>query len=80
VYEVHCLTDPEKAQALTERAAERGFAIKPELIQYLLAHERRDMPALLVILDALDRYSLSTKRAVTMPLLRELLSVLKEQA
>jgi hypothetical protein len=36
------------------------------------------MPALLATVEALDRYSLSAKRAVTMPLLRELLSSLKE--
>ena len=32
------------------------------------------MPSLLALLDALDRYSLETKRAITVPLLRELLS------
>jgi DnaA family protein len=78
VYEVHCLSDPEKAQALAEHAALRGFALQPELIEYLLTHVRRDMPALLAMLEALDRYSLSAKRAVTIPLLRELLSTLKE--
>ncbi|HEV7394769.1 MAG TPA: DnaA regulatory inactivator Hda [Burkholderiales bacterium] len=78
VYEVHCLSDPEKAQALAEHAALRGFALQPDLIEYLLTHVRRDMPALLATVEALDRYSLSAKRAVTMPLLRELLSSLKE--
>jgi DnaA family protein len=78
VYEVHCLSDPEKAQALAEHAAVRGFALQPDLIEYLLTHVRRAMPALLAMLEALDRYSMSAKRAVTMPLLRELLSTLKE--
>jgi DnaA family protein len=78
VYEVHCLSDPEKAQALAEHAAVRGFALQPDLIEYLLTHVRRDMPALLATLEALDRYSLSAKRAITMPLLRELLSTLRE--
>lgn len=80
IYEVHCLSDPEKAQALAERAAVRGFALQPELIQYLLTHQRRDMPALLAMLDALDRYSLASKRPVTLPLLRELLSTLEGQS
>jgi DnaA family protein len=80
VYEVHCLSDAEKAQALADRAALRGFALQPELVQYLLRHERRDMPSLLAMLDALDRYSLASKRPITMPLLRELLSTLKEQS
>jgi DnaA family protein len=78
VYEVHCLSDIEKARALTEHAAARGFALQADVIQYLLTHGRRDMPALLAMLEALDRYSLAAKRAVTMPLLRELLSTITD--
>jgi DnaA family protein len=36
------------------------------------------MPTLLAMLEALDRYSLAAKRAVTMPLLRELLSTMTD--
>jgi DnaA family protein len=74
VYEVHGLSDDEKTRALKDRAAARGFTLQPEVSQYLLTHARRDMPALLAMLDALDRYSLEAKRPVTVPLLRELLA------
>jgi DnaA family protein len=74
VYEVHALTDAEKARALADRAATRGFTLQPDVARYLLTHARRDMPALLATLDALDRYSLEAKRPVTVPLLRELLA------
>jgi DnaA family protein len=74
VYEVHGLSDLDKAAALTDRAAAKGFALQPDVSQYLLTHASRDMPALLAILDALDRYSLEAKRAVTVPLVRELLA------
>jgi DnaA family protein len=74
VYEVRALTDAEKARALATRAEERGFTLQPDVSQYLLPHARRDMPALLATLDALDRYSLEAKRPVTVPLLRELLA------
>ena len=74
VYEVHGLTDAEKAGALAEHAAARGFALQPDVGRYLLTHVQRDMPALLGILDALDRYSLEARRAVTVPLVRELLA------
>ena len=74
VYEVHALTDAEKARALAERASARGFTLQPDVSQYLLTHARRDMAALLEMLDALDRYSLEAKRPVTVPLLRELLA------
>jgi DnaA family protein len=40
----------------------------------LLRHARRDLPSLLAMLDALDRYSLETKRAITVPLVRELIA------
>jgi len=74
VYEVRALTDHEKTRALADRAQERGFTLQPDVSQYLLTHARRDMPALLATLDALDRYSLEAKRPVTVPLLRELLA------
>lgn len=74
VYEVHGLTDLEKAQALAEYTAVRGFTLHADVSKYLLTHARRDMPALLALLDALDRYSLECKRPVSVPLLRELLA------
>jgi DnaA family protein len=71
VYEVLALGDDEKAEALRTYARERGFALSAEVIDYLLRHGRRDMPALVSALAALDRVSLATKRPVTVPLLRE---------
>src|SRR5688500_3771426 len=66
VYEVHALSDPEKAQALAAQAAARGFRLQPEAVQYLLTHARRDMRTLIATVDALDRYSLEAKRPVTL--------------
>lgn len=73
VYQVHALTDENKAQALADRAASRGFELAPEVSDYLLTRARRDLPTLLATLDALDRYSLETRRPVTVPLAREML-------
>jgi DnaA family protein len=75
VYEVHGLTDVDKAQALAEYTSARGFTLHADVSKYLLTHARRDMPALLALLDALDRYSLECKRPVSVPLLRELLAI-----
>ena len=72
VYRVHVLSDAEKVAALIEHAAARGFPLPPEIGEYLLAHARRDMPSLLALLDALDRYSRETKRPITVPLVRDL--------
>jgi DnaA family protein len=71
VYEIAPLSDTDKADALTAYAAKRGFRLGDDVIAYLLAHGRRDMPALLAALSALDRQSLATKRPVTVPMLRE---------
>jgi len=73
VFQVHALTDESKAQALAEHAASRGFRLAPEVSDFLLTRARRDLPTLLATLDALDRYSLETRRPVTVPLVRELL-------
>ena len=75
VYQVHGLDDGEKSAALRRHADARGFRLPHDVSDYLLRHARRDMPSLLALLDALDRYSLETKRAITIPLLRELLEV-----
>lgn len=73
VYQVQGLSDEEKVEALKTHAKARGFELASEVAEYLLRHWRRDMPSLLAMLDALDRYSLQTKRPVTLPLLRQVL-------
>jgi len=71
VLHVKALTDEEKAEVLRQHARERGFALPLEGAQYLLRHNRRDLPGLMALLDAIDRYSLQAKRPVTLSLLRE---------
>jgi len=75
VYQLHPLTDEEKAQALMAHAAERGMKLPDEVVDYCLRHLRRDLRTLMATLDALDRWSLTAKRPVTLPLLRQLLQL-----
>ena len=74
VYEVHALSDEEKGEALRQRAVERGFTLTDESVSYLMSRAPRDMPTLLTLVAALDRYSLERKRPVTLALLRDLLN------
>jgi DnaA family protein len=74
VYQLHTLSDDEKKTAMAEYARARGFSLSGDVIDYLLARQARDLPGLLALLEALDRYSMEYKRAVTIPLVRELLS------
>ncbi len=73
VYQVHGLSDEEKAQALEGHAQARGFVVPHEVAQYLLRHGRRDLPALLATLDALDTHCLRLKRGASVPLLKEVI-------
>ena len=73
VYQVHALNDAEKTQALEQHGQARGFILPREVTQYLLRHGRRDMPALLGLLDALDTHCLRLQRAPSVPLLKEVM-------
>jgi DnaA family protein len=75
IYQVHGLTDEEKIDALTRIAQSRGVTLSPGVIPYLITHFHRDMRSLAAMLDALDRFSLETKRPITLRLLRELLDL-----
>jgi DnaA-homolog protein len=77
VYQVRTLADEEKATYLREAAARRGLRIADEVVAYLLAHVRRDLPTLVSILAHLDEYSLSRQRPLTLPLVREALAALE---
>lgn len=73
IYQLHGLSDDEKIEALTHAATARGLTLSPGVLPYLITHFARDMRSLSAMLDALDQYSLETKRPITLPLLRELL-------
>ena len=75
IFEVHPLSDSEKIEALSRAAKERGLVLSNDVLPWLIHHFYRDMPSLMALLDALDAYSLETKRAITLPLVRELLQI-----
>jgi DnaA family protein len=71
VYQLHALSDWEKADALAAHAASRGVPLAPEVIPYLLNHLPRDMRTLVAALDALDAYALARKKPLTLQLAKE---------
>jgi DnaA family protein len=71
VFEVRALSDAQKPAALAAYAQRRGIRLPADVVDYLLAHGRRDMGALIATLGALDRLSLATKRPITVPLVRD---------
>jgi DnaA family protein len=78
VYQVQALSDEEKAQALQQHAQARGFIVQSEVTQFLMRHGRRDLPALLGVLDALDEHCMRLKRGATVPLLKEVMQMVKQ--
>jgi len=77
VYEVKPLTDEERAQYLRAEAARRGLRVGDEVVRYLLAQVRRDLPSLVAIMEHLDRTALERRRPLTLPLVREALKALR---
>lgn len=73
VFQMHNLSDNEKMKAIELAAHQRGMNLSPEVAPWLIKHFHRDMPSLMAMIEALDVYSLETKRAVTLPLLKEML-------
>jgi DnaA family protein len=65
------LNDAEKAQALRLRARARGMEMPEAVASHLLQRHARDMAALFVLLERLDRASLAAQRRLTVPFVRE---------
>ncbi len=75
VYQLHPLTDQEKAEALTTYAKERGMDLPSEVVNYCLRYLRRDLPTLMATIDALDTWSLTQKKPVTVTMLKKLIQL-----
>lgn len=74
-YQLHPLSDEEKAMALMSHADARGMRLPTEVISYCLRYLQRDLPTLVATIDALDEWSLIMKKPVTVPMLRQLLQL-----
>ncbi len=79
VYRVHPLTDEDKYHAMARYSKERGFNLTEDVINYVLKYNSRDLSFLLSVLDGLDYYSIETRRTITVPLVREFLSITSDQ-
>jgi DnaA family protein len=68
------LSEPEMRAALRREADRRGILLGDEVIDYLLTRFARDLKHLMRLLDRLDEFALAAKRAVTVPLLKQMLA------
>ena len=74
IYQLHPLTDEDKAQVLVSQAEQRGLTLGAGVVNYMLRHLTRDLSQLHRFLTHLDEYSLQKQRALTLPLLKEWLA------
>ena len=74
VFRLEPLSDTEKFAALTHYAQTQGLPLSIEVINWMLMHYSRDIRQLFALVNALDQYSLSKHRTVTVPLLRTMLA------
>ncbi|MEQ1600015.1 MAG: DnaA/Hda family protein [Methylotenera sp.] len=75
VYQLHPLNDEEKATALKQHAKARGMKLPDEVTDYCLRYLRRDLPTQMAVLDALDEWSLTAHKPITVPMLKKLLQL-----
>jgi DnaA-homolog protein len=74
VVRLSALDDNELKLALAHHARARGLELNDGVLQYLVTRLTRDMGTLTALLDGLDTLSLAEKRAISIPLLRTLIS------
>ena len=68
------LTEADTRAVLRQEADRRGIFLSDEVMDYLLSRLERDLGFLMALLDRLDDFALSHHRAVTIPLLRQMLA------
>ncbi|MCK9605474.1 MAG: DnaA regulatory inactivator Hda [Methylomonas sp.] len=68
------LRDDQLIDALTFKAHFLGFDIPPKVGRFLLNHYVRDLPALWLLLEKIDRATLAAQRKLTIPFLKQILA------
>jgi len=73
VFALQPLAEHQVRAVLRRQADQRGIFLGDEVMDYLLTRFARDLKNLMGLLDRLDHYALARQRAVTVPLLRQML-------
>lgn len=74
-YEIARLSDEDKLPLLVNAAQDRGLRLSDEVVRFLLARVSRDQKTLLDTLSRLDHASLTRKRGITVPFVKEVLGL-----
>ena len=73
VFELHALSEPERRAVLKREADVRGLFLSDDVVDFMLRRFSRDLGSLMRLLDKLDAHALQTQRAITIPLIKDML-------
>lgn len=73
VFQLHELDESAKLDALSASAQARGLTVSDEVLQFMLNHGSRNLKVLMEQLDQLDQASLTAKRKLTIPFIKQVL-------
>lgn len=74
-YKIISPTDELKIEILKRKAHSRSFDLDDDVLEYIMLRVDRKLSSLVKILDILDHSSLVTKRKITIPFVKEMLSI-----
>ena len=74
VFALAPLGESEVRAALRREADRRGTFLSDDVMDYVMTRFARDLKHLMAQLDRLDEFSLVHKRAITVPLLKQMLA------
>jgi DnaA family protein len=64
------LSDADKVAALEIKARSLGLELTAPVSRYLISRQQRELPALIRLLEQLDRASLAAQRRLTVPFVK----------
>ncbi len=73
VFALQALGEAGLRAVLRQQADARGVFLRDDVMDFMLSRFSRDLGNLSTLLDALDRYALQTRRALTIPLVKAML-------
>ena len=73
VFGLQLLTEAERRAVLRQAADARGVFLGDEVMDFMLKRFSRDLGSLMELLELLDGYSLQSKRAITIPMIKSMM-------
>ena len=75
IYKLEGLDDDQRIEFVISTAAHKGLEIAQDVAQFLLSRSSREVSDLIKIIDLLDTQSIAHKRKVTIPFVKNILSL-----